>query len=100
MNYRVTVYCTACNSPKGSRETASGATATAGDTVAVHKSLYRTSKGRRILIEIDNGEKLMPYIQDIHGNSSDVIDIYIGERDTCNCHKHPWSGRRCTFTYI
>ena len=36
--YRITCYCSACNSPKGSTQTASGIPATAGVTVAVHPS--------------------------------------------------------------
>lgn len=40
MSYKITCYCSACNSPKGSRDTASGEQATAGVTVAVHPSLY------------------------------------------------------------
>lgn len=100
MNYRVKVYCSDCNSPRQSRDTASGKTATAGDTVAVSKSLYKKYEGRRILIEIDNGESLMPYIQDFHGDSDDVLDIYIGERNDCRCKYHPWSKRKCKFRFI
>ena len=102
MSHRVTVYCSACNSPKYSRQTASGSVATAGYTVAVHRDFYKKNKGRRILLEIHNEqrEKLMPYIQDIHGNSPDVIDIYIGERDVCDCVHHPWSGKRCSFRFL
>ena len=105
MSYKLTVYCTACNSPKGSRQTASGATATAGLTVAVHRDFYKKNKGRRIHLTIyDNNGNIMsehlPYIQDIHGNSSNVIDLYIGERDRCDCNNHPWSGKRCNFEFI
>jgi len=105
MSYKLTVYCSACNSPKGSRQTAIGATATAGLTVAVHKNLYKQHKGRRIhLIIYDNNGNVMsehlPYIQDIHGNSSDIIDLYIGERDVCDCNRHPWSLKRCNFEFI
>lgn len=52
MSYKLTVYCTACNSPKGSRETANGKTATAGLTVAVHKNLYKVYKGKRMHLKI------------------------------------------------
>ena len=94
MSYILTVFCSACNSPKGSRQTAIGATATAGLTVAVHKDLYKQYKGRRIHLKIYDEEgnilsEHLPYIQDIHGNSSNLIDLYIGERDRCECSKHP-----------
>ena len=105
MSYKLTVYCSDCNSPKGSRQTAIGATATAGLTVAVHKNLYKQHKGKRIHLKIfdDRGNILsehLPYIQDIHGNSSNVIDLYVGERDVCDCNKHPWSGKNCSFEFI
>ena len=105
MSYKLTVYCSACNSPKGSRQTAIGATATAGLTVAVHKSLYKEHKGQRIHLKIydDRGNIIsehLPYIHDIHGNSNNVIDLYIGERNVCDCNKHPWSGKRCSFDFI
>ena len=85
--YRLTCFCSACNSPKGSRQTASGSLATAGTTVAVHPSKY--SKNKQITIE-GIGTRL---IQDKHGNSPDVIDIYVGECQYCNCSSHPYSGR-------
>ena len=105
MSYRLTVYCSACNYPKGSRNTKIGATATAGLTVAVNKSLYANYKGRRIHLYVydDNGNILcehLPYIQDIHGNSNDVIDLYIGEYEGCPCNSHPWSGKRCDFELL
>ena len=87
--FRITCYCSACNSPKGSRETASGATATAGTTVAVHPSLYQENKS----INIEGiGNRI---IQDKHGNSSNVIDVYVGECSRCTCSSHPYSGRVC-----
>ena len=106
MSYRLTVFCSACNSPKGSRQTAIGAVATAGLTVAVCKSLYRAHKGRRIHLKVyDNNRRTilsehLPYIQDIHGNSDNVIDLYIGERDKCDCNHHPWSNKPCDFEFI
>ena len=42
--YKITCYCSACNSPKGSTQTASGETATEGVTVAVHPSKYSKNK--------------------------------------------------------
>ena len=90
--YRLTCYCSACNSPKGSRETASGKLATKGVTVAVHPSKYKKNKQ----IYIDGiGSRL---IQDKHGNSVDVIDVYIGEYSVCPCSKHPYSGKRVKVT--
>ena len=87
--FRITCYCSACNSPRGSRETASGATATSGVTVAVHPSLYQRNKS--IYIE-GIGNRV---IQDKHGNSSNVIDVYVGECNSCRCSSHPYSGRVC-----
>lgn len=105
MSYRLTVFCSACNSPKGSRNTKIGAQATAGLTVAVCKKLYNKYKGQRIHLTIydDEGKKLsdhLPYIQDIHGNDDDVIDLYIGEREECHCDNHPWSDKPCDFEFI
>ena len=87
--YKITCYCSACNSPPGSRETASGAKATAGVTVAVHPSKYVKNK----VINIEGiGERK---IQDKHGNSTNVIDVYIGEFKKCPCSSHPFSGKTC-----
>ena len=87
--YRITCYCSACNSPKGSRETASGLNATEGVTVAVHPSKY--VKNKAIYIE-GIGKRV---IQDKHGNSANVIDVYIGETNNCKCSSHPYSGKFC-----
>ena len=87
--YKITCYCSACNSPKGSTQTASGIPATAGVTVAVHKTKYQ--KNKKIFIE-GIGERK---IQDKHGNTPDVIDVYVGNCSQCNCSRHPFSGRRC-----
>ena len=89
MLYRITCYCSACNSPRGSTQTASGETATEGVTVAVHRSKY--SKNKQIYIDGIGSRR----IQDIHGNSSDVIDVYVGNCSVCRCSSHPFSGRRC-----
>ena len=87
--YKITCYCSACNSPKGSTQTASGIPATAGVTVAVHPSKYQ--KNKVIIIE-GIGERK---IQDKHGNTPDVIDVYVGNCSQCNCSRHQFSGRRC-----
>ena len=87
--YKITCYCSACNSPKGSRATKSGEKATAGITVAVHPSKY--SKNKVINIEGIGKRK----IQDVHGNATNVIDVYIGEFRTCQCSKHKYSGKTC-----
>lgn len=44
----------------------------------------------------------MPYIQDIHSNADNVIDLYIGERDDykCDCANHEWSGKPCDFELL
>ena len=89
MSYRITCYCSACNSPKGSTKTASGETATEGVTVAVHRTKY--SKNKRIYIDEIGWRK----IQDKHGNDPDVIDVYVGDCPVCRCSSHPFSGKRC-----
>jgi len=87
--YKITCYCSACNSPKGSTQTASGIPATAGVTVAVHRTKYQ--KNKVIFIE-GIGERK---IQDKHGNTPDVIDVYVGNCSQCNCKSHAYSGRIC-----
>lgn len=90
-NYKLTCYCSSCNSPAGSRRTASGKTATAGEygTVAVSSSLYR-SLGANTILYIDGvGYRT---IHDKHGSSSGVIDVYFGE-GTCTCSKNRISGK-------
>ena len=87
--YKITCYCSACNSPKGSTQTASGIPATAGVTVAVHPTKYQ--KNKEIYIEGIGQRK----IQDKHGNTPDVIDVYVGNCSQCNCRRHSFSGRRC-----
>ena len=111
MSYTLTVYCSDCNWPKhtGSRQTKIGATATAGLTVAVCEDLYKKYKGRRIHLKVYDDKKKKniisehePYIQDIHGNDDDVIDLYVGERpkNKCDCDYHIWSGKPCDFYLI
>ena len=92
MSYRITCYCSACNSPKGSTQTASGEIATEGVTVAVHPTKY--SRNKQIYIE-GIGSRL---IQDKHGNSANVIDVYVGNCSVCRCSSHPFSGRWCNVT--
>ncbi len=117
--YTLTLYCTACNDPKGSRDIAYEPTdddkeknedipsqATAGYTVAFHPSKYKEYKGKRIYLEIldEDGNiigKHQPYILDFHGKKNiKIIDFYIGERKICECYKHPWSGKECRFKFI
>lgn len=116
MSYILKIYCTACNSPKGSRQVKYSPStediargmpkvATAGYTVAVHSNLYNVNKGRRIELYIkdENGKVIashQPFIMDIHGNTSDVIDFYIGEREECDCRNHPWSNKTCEFKFL
>ena len=94
MSYKITCYCSACNSPKGSTQTASGQSAREGVTVAVHRSKY--SKNKQINIE-GIGSRL---IQDIHGNKENVIDVYVGNCSVCKCSSHPFSGRWCNVSGI
>ena len=90
--YKITCYCSACNSPKGSTQTASGIPATEGVTVAVHPSKY--VKNKEINIEGIGIRR----IQDKHGNKPDVIDVYVGNCSHCNCARHTFSGRICAVT--
>ena len=89
MSFRITCYCAACNSPKGSTQTASGIPATEGVTVAVHPSLY--SRNKEIYIDGIGSRR----IQDKHGNSRNVIDVYVGNCAQCRCSSHPFSGWVC-----
>ena len=82
-HFKLTCYCSACNDPKGSTETASGSDAEAYYTVAVHKELYDKYKGRKIKIAGFDGEF---EIQGFHGmKNKQLIDIYVGECEECNC---------------
>ena len=90
--YRITCYCSDCNSPRGSTQTASGIPATVGVTVAVHPSKYQ--KNKEIYIEGIGIRR----IQDKHGNAPDVIDVYVGNFSHCICSRHQFSGRRCAVT--
>ena len=92
MSYRITCYCSACNG--NNTKTKSQETATAGVTVAVHRSKY--SKNKEIYIEGIGSRK----IQDIHGNDEDVIDVYVGDCSTCKCSSHPYSGKECEVSGI
>lgn len=105
-NCTLKVYCSACNSPNHSRTTATkGVQAQAGLTVAVSQQLFKRYKGKRIHLKIyDDEGKIMsehlPYIHDNHNNSNNIIDLYIGERDNCDCKNHIWSNKSCSFTFI
>ena len=108
--YILTLYCTACNNPKGSRDIAYTEgiykKATAGLTVAVHPDFYDLHKGERIHLEIldKNGNIIashQPYILDFHGVEDYIIDLYIGEKNKCICSEYNgWSGKRCRFKFI
>lgn len=90
--YKMTCYCSGCNSPRGSRQTASGKLATNGEygTVAVSSSLYRNLGAETVLYIEGIGYKT---IHDKHGNSRNVIDIYVGE-GRCRCSYNSISGQR------
>ena len=92
MSYRITCYCSACNSPRDSTQTSSGETATEGVTVAVHRSKY--SKNKQIYIDGIGSRK----IQDIHGNSPNVIDVYLGNRSICKCEDNIFSNKKLNVT--
>ena len=107
--YTLTLYCSACNDPPGTRDIAytkgSIKKATAGYTVAFNRAFYDKNIGERIHLDIfDEDGKIIashqPYILDFHGKGDEIIDFYIGERDECNCHKHIWSGKECRFKFI
>ena len=116
MSYTLTIYCTACNDPKGSRNIAYTPSkedidrgvptkATAGLTVAFCYDYYQENKGKRIELYIydDDGNMIsshQPFIVDYHSKEEDIIDFYIGERKKCECSKHQWSGRACDFKFI
>ena len=89
--YKLTCYCAGCNYPKGSRETASGKEATPGQygTIAVHRDLYSSLKGKVLYIEGVGYRK----VQDIHGNSKNVIDVYVSNSTVCNCRSNSISGK-------
>ena len=67
-------------------ETKSGINATVEETVAVHRDLYREyGAGHVFSIEGIGGRN----IHDMHGNSKNVIDIFVayGSDGECNCSK-------------
>lgn len=89
--YRLTCYCTGCNSPKGSKQTASGIKATGGEygTVAVSSYLYK-KLGKNTIIYIDGvGYKK---IQDKHGVSGNTIDVFI-DTNRCKCSYNSLSNK-------
>ena len=89
--YKLTCYCSGCNSPRGSRQTASGAVATAGEygTIAVHPSMYSKYKPGTVLYIEGVGYRK---IQDKHGVSANKIDVYVGE-GSCRCSYNVLSGK-------
>lgn len=89
--YQLTCYCSGCNSPRGSRQTASGAVATAGEygTIAVHPSMYSKYKPGTVLYIEGVGYRK---IQDKHGVSANKIDVYVGE-GSCRCSYNVLSGK-------
>ena len=90
--YRLTCYCAGCNSPRGSRDTSSGAFATPGDygTIAVSPALYEMYGAGTVLYIDGVGFRK---IQDKHGNTEKVIDVYVSNDTTCKCWSHPFSGK-------
>lgn len=82
---RVTAYCSACNS--GNR-TASGAYPSYGTVAAATSQL---PIGTKLFIP-GYGYGV---VQDTGGFSAGTIDVYMGERDTCNCVQE-WGTRTLT----
>lgn len=82
--YNLTCFCEKCNT--GGLATKSRKTATVGKTVAVHKDLYDLYGADH---EIDINGIGKRYIHDIHGNSKNVIDIFVnyGSDGKCACSK-------------
>ena len=76
-----TAYCNWCNDPKGSFATASGATATAGRTIAASsKYSFGTKieiKGRGVYVVEDRGGKRI---------QNGAIDIFFYYPDRCHCN--------------
>lgn len=68
--YKLTYYCAGCNSPRGSRATASGRTATEGVTIAVPSSMYSKYKGKTLYIENVGYRR----VDDVCGTSA--IDVF------------------------
>ena len=92
-SYRLTCYCAGCNTPSGSRATACGALATAGEfgTVAVSSDLYASLGAGTVLYIEGVGYRT---IQDKHGNTANVIDVYTGD-GPCTCWTNAMSGKIC-----
>lgn len=88
ISLRVTAYCSACNSPKGSRQTASGVSAYVG-SVAMKGVPFGTN------IHIEGYGTYT--VQDRPGNN--VVDVYVGTMDNCNCDTAGYSGIRTIKVY-
>lgn len=72
--FQLTAYCSACNT---GNKTSSGTYPVAGRTVACNSFPL----GTRVMIE-GYGEYV---VEDRGGMGGNVIDIYLGDRDTCTC---------------
>lgn len=80
--FRITAYCSACNSPRGSTQTASGRTACWG-TVACNDlplgtHIYVPGYGEAVVAD--------------RCARSGIVDLYIGTTDSCHCSSAGFSG--------
>ena len=92
-DFKITAYCSACNSPPGSLETASGVDATVNNTIAVHKDYFdgsavggRLKEGSQVII---NGQVYT--VQDTGDTSrrqpDNWIDIFVETSNgECACN--------------
>lgn len=96
-NFKITTYCSACNTPPGKVTTASGVDAKPNHTIAVHLEDYQNSsgplgKGKKVVI---NGN--IYTVEDTgdsnHRWGNNWIDIFIqDENGSCVCNYSPSNG--------
>ena len=80
--FRITAYCSACNSPRGSTQTASGRTACWGivacNDLPLGTHIYVPGYGEAVVAD--------------RCAKSGVVDLYIGTTDSCHCSSAGFSG--------
>ena len=79
--FRITHYCSACNDPPYSTETASGKTPMKNLTCALDYSLYKKFEGKYLNL---TGKNMLEII-DFHRKGKNIVDIYNGDCDECEC---------------
>jgi len=87
--FKVTYYCKACKYPPGSIKTASGEIPEKDFTCAVDDSFFKKYKG--CYVTLKNGG--MYQIQDCHFHGPNILDIYNGDDDICDCKNRRDSGK-------